>query len=56
MRILIVIASLLAFWLGSRIADNPLVGLVVAAVVATVLVLAQRALHRRGQANPPKRP
>ena len=56
MRVWIIVLSLLAFWLGSRIADNPLVGLVVGAIVATVLLLSQRVLHRRGQASPPKRP
>lgn len=56
MRIVIIVASILAFWLGARIADDPLVGIVAAAVVATVLTLGRRALHRRVQANPPKRP
>lgn len=55
MRTMTILASLLAFWLGSRIADNPLVGIVAAAAVATALVLGRRALRRRTQASPPKR-
>ncbi len=50
-----IVICLLAFWLSSRIADNPLVGIVVAAIVAVVLALAGRAVRRRSQANPPKR-
>ncbi len=50
-----IVVCLFAFWLSSRIADNPLVGIVVAAVVAAVLALAGRAMRRRTQANPPKR-
>ncbi len=56
MRIVIIAASVLAFWLASRIADNPLVGIAAAAVVAAVLTLGRRTLRRQHQANPPNRP
>ncbi|WP_156923619.1 hypothetical protein [Massilia alkalitolerans] len=52
MRVLTIILTILAFWFGARIADDPLAGLLAGAVVATVLVLVQR---RRRQASPPKR-
>jgi membrane protein implicated in regulation of membrane protease activity len=50
-----IVISLAAFWLGARIADNPLAGILVAAIVATFMVLGQRAMRRRRQANPPNR-
>jgi hypothetical protein len=55
MRILAILVTMLAFWLGARIADDPLVGLLVGAIVATFLLLGRRVLRRRHQANPPKR-
>ena len=55
MRVLAIVVTILAFWLSARIADDPLVGLLVGAVVATFLVLGQRLLRRRRQSNPPKR-
>lgn len=56
MRVLAILVTIVAFWLSARIADDPLVGLLVGAIVATVLVLGQRLLRRRHQASPPKRP
>lgn len=55
MRIVIIVASIFSFWLGARIADDPLVGIVVAAVVATVLTFGRRTLRRRNHIKPPNR-
>ncbi|WP_161783234.1 hypothetical protein [Massilia sp. BSC265] len=56
MRVLAIVATVVAFLLSARIADDPLVGLLVGAIVAAVLVLGQRLVRKRHQANPPKRP
>ena len=55
MRVLTIILTIVAFWFGARIADDPMVGLLAGAVVGTLLVLGQRMLRRRRQASPPKR-
>ncbi len=55
MRALTIILTIVAFWFGARIADDPLVGLLAGAVVGTLLVLCRRLMRRRHQASPPKR-
>lgn len=50
-----IVVCLGAFWLSARIADDPLAGIVVAAILAAVLVPGRRALRKRSQASPPKR-
>lgn len=56
MRALAIALTIVAAWFGARIADDPLVGLLVGAIVAACLVPGARILRRRRQANPPKRP
>jgi hypothetical protein len=60
MRALAIGMTVIAAWFGARIGDDPLIGLVAGAVMATILLLGRRALRRRSQLNsqpnPPKRP
>lgn len=55
MRGLSIALIVVAGFYGSRIADNPLGGLAAIAVVGAILLLAQRVMRKRHQANPPKR-
>ncbi len=51
-----IVLCLFAFWLSSRIADTPLVGIAVAGVVAALLALGQHVMRRRAHDSPPNRP
>ena len=55
MRVLSIAVVLVAGFYGARIADDPVVGLAVMAVLGAILLLARRVLRKRRQANPPKR-
>lgn len=56
MRALSIAVIVVVGFYGARIADNPLGGLAAAAVAGAIVLLAQRIVRKRHQANPPKRP